>query len=130
MDPAYLKNHVSRKSALCRQTPARSRRYSHGKNHDPRDGICANDKKSFVGDNTQLWNTEFSPGGSSGGSAAAVSAGMTTLADGTDGGGSIRIPSFVYWYFGYKPPFGRNPIDGGAPRESLIHFGLYDQKCR
>ncbi len=69
------------------------------------------------------WNTEYSPGGSSGGSAAAVAAGMTTLADGTDGGGSIRIPCSSSGVFGYKPPFGRNPIDVGAPRESLIHFG-------
>lgn len=69
------------------------------------------------------WNTDYSPGGSSGGSAAAVAAGMTTLADGTDGGGSIRIPSSCSGVFGYKPPFGRNPIDIGAPRESLIHFG-------
>ena len=69
------------------------------------------------------WNLEYSPGGSSGGSAAAVAAGMTTLADGTDGGGSIRIPSSSSGVFGYKPPFGRNPIDVGAPRESLIHFG-------
>jgi amidase len=69
------------------------------------------------------WNLEYSPGGSSGGSAAAVAAGMTTLADGTDGGGSIRIPASCSGVFGYKPPFGRNPIDVSAPRESLIHFG-------
>lgn len=69
------------------------------------------------------WNLEYSPGGSSGGSAAAVASGMTTLADGTDGGGSIRIPASSSGVFGYKPPFGRNPIDVAAPRESLIHFG-------
>jgi aspartyl-tRNA(Asn)/glutamyl-tRNA(Gln) amidotransferase subunit A len=55
------------------------------------------------------WNTEFSSGGSSGGSAVAVATGMTTLADGDDGGGSIRIPSSVNGVFGFKPPFGRNP---------------------
>jgi amidase len=69
------------------------------------------------------WNLDYSPGGSSGGSAAAVAAGMTTIADGTDGGGSIRIPGSCSGIFGYKPPFGRNPIDRGAPRESLIHYG-------
>ena len=69
------------------------------------------------------WNVDYSPGGSSGGSASAVAAGMTTLAAGTDGGGSIRIPSSCTGIFGYKPPFGRNPIDIAAPRESLIHFG-------
>jgi Asp-tRNA(Asn)/Glu-tRNA(Gln) amidotransferase A subunit family amidase len=55
------------------------------------------------------WNTEFSSGGSSGGSAVAVATGMTTLADGDDGGGSIRIPSSACGVFGFKPPFGRNP---------------------
>jgi len=55
------------------------------------------------------WNTEYSSGGSSGGSAVAVATGMTTLADGDDGGGSIRIPSSANGVFGFKPPFGRNP---------------------
>ncbi|VAW00015.1 Aspartyl-tRNA(Asn) amidotransferase subunit A @ Glutamyl-tRNA(Gln) amidotransferase subunit A [hydrothermal vent metagenome] len=55
------------------------------------------------------WNLEYNSGGSSGGSAAAVAAGMTILADGDDGGGSIRIPSSACGVFGFKPPFGRNP---------------------
>jgi Asp-tRNA(Asn)/Glu-tRNA(Gln) amidotransferase A subunit family amidase len=55
------------------------------------------------------WNTEYSSCGSSGGSAVAVAAGMTTLAEGDDGGGSIRMPSSACGTFGFKPPFGRNP---------------------
>ena len=69
------------------------------------------------------WNLEFGPGGSSGGAGASVAAGMTTLADGTDGGGSIRIPAGSCGIFGYKPPFGRNPTDIAHPRESLLHYG-------
>ena len=69
------------------------------------------------------WNLDFGPGGSSGGAGAAVAAGMTTLADGTDGGGSIRIPAASCGHFGYKPPFGRNPTDRDHPRESLLHYG-------
>ena len=57
------------------------------------------------------WNLDYSPGGSSGGAGAALASGMTALADGTDGGGSIRIPSSACGVVGYKPPFGRNPLN-------------------
>jgi Asp-tRNA(Asn)/Glu-tRNA(Gln) amidotransferase A subunit family amidase len=69
------------------------------------------------------WNLAYSPGGSSGGAGAALAAGMTTLADGTDGGGSIRIPASACGIVGYKPPFGRNPLDRDHPREALVAYG-------
>jgi Asp-tRNA(Asn)/Glu-tRNA(Gln) amidotransferase A subunit family amidase len=69
------------------------------------------------------WNTDYSPGGSSGGAGAAVAAGLTTIADGTDGGGSTRIPASACGVFGYKPPFGRNPLDYEHPSESVLHYG-------
>lgn len=55
------------------------------------------------------WNTDMSPGGSSGGSGAALAAGATTLATGSDIGGSIRLPSSLCGVVGFKPPFGRVP---------------------
>jgi Asp-tRNA(Asn)/Glu-tRNA(Gln) amidotransferase A subunit family amidase len=55
------------------------------------------------------WNLDVTPGGSSGGSGAALAAGTTILATGTDIGGSIRIPSALCGTVGYKPPYGRNP---------------------
>jgi len=69
------------------------------------------------------WNQEYGPGGSSGGAGSAIASGMTTLADGTDGGGSIRIPSSASGIFGYKPPFGRNPLDRDHPLETILHYG-------
>lgn len=72
---------------------------------------------------TKLWgvtrnpfNTEFSPGGSSGGSGAVLAAGSTLLATGSDIGGSIRIPAAYCGVVGFKPPFGRVP--GLAPYNS------------
>jgi Asp-tRNA(Asn)/Glu-tRNA(Gln) amidotransferase A subunit family amidase len=55
------------------------------------------------------WNPAFSPGGSSGGSGASLAAGSTTLATGSDIGGSIRIPSSFCGTVGFKPPYGRVP---------------------
>ncbi|MDH3635434.1 MAG: amidase [Gammaproteobacteria bacterium] len=55
------------------------------------------------------WNLDITPGGSSGGSGAALAAGTTTIATGTDIGGSIRIPAALCGVVGYKAPYGRNP---------------------
>ena len=56
------------------------------------------------------WNTDLTPGGSSGGAGAAVAAGLCHLAVGTDAGGSIRIPSSFSGVFGHKPSYGRVPV--------------------
>lgn len=69
------------------------------------------------------WNFDYSPGGSSGGAGALLAAGMTTLGDGTDSGGSIRIPASACGVFGYKPPFGRNPNDPKHPMQMLLQSG-------
>lgn len=84
------------------------------------DGITAS---PLWGVSRNPWDPKYSCGGSSGGAGAAVAAGMTTIADGTDGGGSIRIPAAINGVFGYKPPFGRNPLDLEHPLESLLHYG-------
>ena len=55
------------------------------------------------------WNLDITPGGSSGGSGAALAAGTTTIATGSDIGGSIRIPASLCGVVGYKAPYGRNP---------------------
>ena len=70
------------------------------------------------------WNLERTPGGSSGGAAAALAAGIGTLAVGTDGGGSIRIPASYCGLFGIKPTFGRVPHHPHAgPFSTLVCSG-------
>jgi aspartyl-tRNA(Asn)/glutamyl-tRNA(Gln) amidotransferase subunit A len=68
------------------------------------------------------WNTERTPGGSSGGAAAALASGLCTLATGSDGGGSIRIPASFSGVFGIKPSQGRVPRYGGYGRPAANHF--------
>jgi aspartyl-tRNA(Asn)/glutamyl-tRNA(Gln) amidotransferase subunit A len=69
------------------------------------------------------WNTDLTPGGSSGGAAAALAAGIGPLATGTDGGGSIRIPAGMTGVFGLKPTFGRVPHAPPSPFGTLAHLG-------
>ena len=69
------------------------------------------------------WDPVMTPGGSSGGAAAALAAGMGTLMTGTDGGGSIRIPGAFTGVFGIKPSFGRVPAYPLSPMGTLAHIG-------
>ncbi|MGH8745910.1 MAG: amidase family protein, partial [Burkholderiales bacterium] len=69
------------------------------------------------------WNPAKTPGGSSGGAAAALAAGIGPLTLGTDGGGSIRIPCAFSGVFGLKPSFGRVPAWPLSPFGSVAHVG-------
>ena len=70
-------------------------------------------------------------GGSSGGSAGAVAIGVADLGIGTDTGGSVRIPAALCGVVGYKPPYGKIPVDGVYPlAQSLDHVGFMARSVR
>ncbi|MCC5986694.1 MAG: amidase [Pararhodobacter sp.] len=69
------------------------------------------------------WNLEFTPGGSSGGSGAALAAGICTLASGSDIGGSIRIPASASGVVGLKPAYGRVPEEPPYNLDIFCHQG-------
>jgi len=80
-----------------------------GKTNTPEFGGKFATDNTLFGTSRNPWNRQKSPGGSSGGAASQVAAGLGPLAVGNDGGGSIRVPSSCCGVYGLKPQFGRIP---------------------
>ncbi len=81
-----------------------------GKTNTPEFGYTGLTKNLLFGVTRNPWNLERTPGGSSGGSSAAIAAGLVPLVTASDGGGSIRIPACYVGAYGLKPTFGRVPV--------------------
>ncbi len=80
-----------------------------GRTNTPEFGLSISTESALLGPARNPWDTERSTGGSSGGAAAALAVRMVPIAHGSDGGGSIRIPSSSCGVFGMKPSRGRMP---------------------
>src|SRR5215470_2757003 len=97
-----------------------------GKTATPEFGLACYTETDIGPPARNPWDVSRTPGGSSGGSAAAVAAGLVALAQGSDGGGSIRIPAAACGLVGLKPARGRvskGPLDIDSSRLS-VYGGL------
>jgi amidase len=103
------------------------------KTNAPECGILPTTESALYGPCRNPWNLEYTTGGSSGGSAAAVAAGIVPLAHANDGGGSIRIPAACCGLVGLKPTRARNPagpdlgdLFGGLAVEHVVSRTVRD----
>ena len=94
-----------------------------GKTTTPEFGCKAETNSPLTGITRNPWDTTRTPGGSSGGTAAAVAAGLGPLSVGTDGAGSVRIPASFCGNVGFKPSFGRVPAYPLSPFGTVAHLG-------
>jgi len=101
-----------------------------GKTTTPEFGWKGSTDSPLSGVTRNPWNRARTPGGSSGGSAAALAARFTPLALGTDGGGSIRIPASFSGIYGLKPSFGRVPAYPLSPFGTVAHIGPMSRTVR
>lgn len=93
-------------------------------------GLKASSDSPLSGITRNPWNTDKTTGGSSAGAAASVAAGAYPAALGTDGGGSIRIPSALCGLFGIKAQFGRVPVFPPSATPTLAHVGPLTRTVR
>ena len=94
-----------------------------GRTNTPEFGWKGVTDNRLFGPTRNPWNRELTPGGSSGGAAAAVAAGLGSIGIGTDGGGSLRIPASFCGVVGFKASFGRVPNWPGGGAAILRHIG-------
>lgn len=107
---AFLRDHVS---AGDQEFVRRLRKAGFvvlGKTNTPEFGMAPTTEPRLHGPTANPWDPRFTPGGSSGGAAAAVASGMVPVAHGNDVGGSLRIPASACNLFALKPTRGRNPL--------------------
>ncbi|MER7084012.1 amidase, partial [Saccharopolyspora kobensis] len=134
MGSAHFADHVSTSDAECVRRLRAGGAVLVGKTTTHEFAFGPTGDSAHGGPSRNPHDTTRITGGSSGGSGAAVAAGMVPLALGTDTGGSVRIPAALCGVVGFKPAFGAIPVDGVFPlAQSLDHVGVLarsPQDCR
>ena len=113
-DP-LLKDYIPKSNAIAVQRLIDSGAIIFGKTNVPYHGADIQSYNEIYGTTNNPWDLSRTPGGSSGGAAAALAAGFTPLELGSDIGGSIRLPASYNGVFGHKPTFGIVPRYGHIP---------------
>ena len=103
-----LKNNIAQKTDVDIERIVNSGAILHGRTTNPEFSLTSFCHSKLNGVTRNPWHLDMTPGGSSGGSAAALASGCAMLATGSDIGGSIRIPAGACGVVGFKPPHGRN----------------------
>jgi aspartyl-tRNA(Asn)/glutamyl-tRNA(Gln) amidotransferase subunit A len=101
-----------------------------GKTTTPEFGCKGETNSPLTGITRNPWNPSKTSGGSSGGTASAVAAGMGPISVGTDGAGSVRIPAAFCGNVGLKPSFGRVPAYPLSPFGTVAHLGPHTMSVR
>ena len=118
-----LKDNIDTTTAPIMERALRAGAIVHGRSTAPEFSCAAVTHSKLWGVTRNPWNPDFTPGGSSGGAGAQLAAGTTTLANGSDIGGSIRIPAGCTGVVGFKPPYGRVPQDPPFNMDMYCHDG-------
>ncbi len=119
----FAKDAVATTTSICNRRLMRAGALVHMRTATPEfscSGVCWS---LLHGVTRNPWNPDYTPGGSSGGSSAALASGITTLASGSDIGGSVRIPASCAGVVGFKPTYGRIPEDPPFNLDTYSHQG-------
>jgi amidase len=118
-----MKDNVDATTSIVVERILRAGAIIHGRSTAPEFSCAGVTHSKLWGVTRNPWNLDYTPGGSSGGAAAHLAAGTTTLANGSDIAGSIRIPAACCGVVGFKPPYGRIPEDIGYNLDFYCHEG-------
>ncbi len=118
-----LKDYIAETTSIENQRILRAGGIVHARTTTPEFSCAGYTHSRLWGVTRNPWNPQYTPGGSSGGAAAALASGSCALASGSDIGGSIRIPASCSGVVGFKPPYGRNAAEPPFNLDMYCHTG-------